>query len=127
MSIWNINSFAEYFLQIYSLYQNDYATACNKVVAQRNQLKENLDKISFIKAYPSQANFIMCQVLKPYNAKQLATQLLVHQDLLIKDLSEKEGFEGKEFIRLAVKDQDENELLYKSLLSLDCCQESQLV
>lgn len=127
MSIWNINSFAEYFLQIYSLYQNDYATACNKVVAQRNQLKENLDKISFIKAYPSQANFIMCQVLKPYSAKQLATQLLVHQDLLIKDLSEKEGFEGKEFIRLAVKDQDENELLYKSLLSLDCCQESQLV
>lgn len=28
MAIWNINSFAEFYLQIYSKYNNDYQNAC---------------------------------------------------------------------------------------------------
>ena len=35
MQIWNINSFAEYYLQIYNLYAADYASACEKIANER--------------------------------------------------------------------------------------------
>lgn len=123
LPIWNINSFAEYFLQVFSFYKEDYRIACEKIAEQRALLQEKLSKISYLKVYPSQANYIMCQITKKYRAKELATRLISEYELLIKDLSEKSGFDGKQFIRVAVKNEDENDLLYRSLKELDGCGE----
>ena len=119
LPIWNINSFAEYFLQIFSLYKGDYAEACDKLARQRRSLSEKLRTIRFLKVYPSQANYIMCEVTGRYRSKELATQLLSRHDLLIKDLSSKTGFGGRQFIRVAVKDSRENEMLYEALKEMD--------
>jgi len=35
VSIWNINSFAEFYLQIYGKYEKDYNVACDKFIAER--------------------------------------------------------------------------------------------
>lgn len=119
LPIWNINSFAEYFLQIFSLYKADYWTACDKIAEQRAKLWDKLSEISFLEVYPSQANYIMCRVTGKYQAKELATRLISEHKLLIKDLSGKNGFQGKQFIRIAVKDEEENEQLYQALKSFD--------
>ena len=115
LPIWNINSFGEYFLQIYSLYGGQYLQACDSIAKERKWLSEELEKLPFLRVFPSQANYIMCQVREPYKSKKLATQLLLEANLLIKDLSEKTGFQGGQYIRVAVKDREENEMLVEAL------------
>lgn len=119
LPIWNVNSFAEYFLQIFSLYEKSYWKACDKIAEQREILQEKLSEIGFLKVYPSQANYIMCEVTGKYLAKEIATRLLMEYNILIKDLSEKVGFQGRQVIRIAVKDYGENMELYQSLRVFD--------
>lgn len=115
MPIWNINSFAEYFLQIFSLYKADYLSACDKISAQRSLLMSELEEIPCLKVYPSQANYIMCEITDNFTAKELATRLLDEYKLLIKDLSQKDGFNSRNFIRVAVKNEEENNSLISAL------------
>lgn len=124
LPIWNINSFAEYFLQIYSLYKASYTDACDQIARQRKALSAELEKIPFLKVYPSQANYIMCKVTGGYTAKKLATLLLSNYKLLIKDLSGKYGFDRQEYIRIAVKNSDENKCLISALNAIGSKSES---
>ena len=45
----------------------------------------------------------------------MAIELLEKDNVLIKDLGEKTTFEGKEFIRLAVRDEEDNNYLLNVL------------
>ena len=114
MPIWNINSFGEYFFQIYGLYASQYEAACDEIVRQREKMEAKLASYPFLKPYPSQANYIMCAV-EGMKSKDLANKLLKDNDLLIKDLSTKNGFDGKSFIRIAVRDEADNAALYAAL------------
>lgn len=114
LPVWNINSFGEYFFQIYSLYASQYEAACDEICIQRRKMAERLGKFSFLRPYPSQANYILCAV-EGMSSKDLANRLLKDHDLLIKDLSAKTGFGGRSFIRIAVRDEADNEALYAAL------------
>lgn len=114
MPIWNINSFGEYFFQIYGLYASQYEAACDEIVRQREKMETRLDAFPFLTVYPSQANYVMCRV-DGMSSKELANKLLKDNDLLIKDLSTKNGFDGKNFIRIAVRDEADNAALYAAL------------
>ena len=45
-SIWNINSFGEYYLQIYEKYSKTYASACDKIADERNRFIKELSSKS---------------------------------------------------------------------------------
>ena len=113
LSVWNINSYGEYFLQIANLYKKDYAAACEKIYEERERFINELRSIDGVKVYDSEANFVMCN-LEKYNSTQLAIDLL-DNNIFIKDLKTKDAFEGKDYIRLAVKTEEENNQLVKSL------------
>lgn len=115
MVIWNINSFAEYYLQIQRLYKNDYVTACDKIAEQRVKMEKQLSEIKGIKVYPSQANYIMCELVGEIDSFRLAMLLVKKYNILIKNLSEKRGFQGGAFIRLAVKSEEDNETLIAAI------------
>ena len=114
MQVWNINSFAEYYLQIYQLYSKTYDEACDKIVEEREWLSNELKKFKSIKVYPSSANYIMVD-LKKNNSHELTITLLDKHNLIIKDLSTKNKFIGKNYIRLAVRDRKDNEILIRCL------------
>ena len=114
LPVWNINSFGEYFFQIYGLYASQYEAACDEICIQRRKMMERLAQFPFLKPYPSQANYIMCAV-EGMRSKDLANRLLKNNDLLIKDLSTKNGFDGRDFIRIAVRDEADNAALYAAL------------
>ena len=114
LPVWNINSFGEYFFQIYGLYASQYEAACDEICIQRRKMMERLARFPFLKPYPSQANYIMCAV-EGMRSKDLANRLLKNNDLLIKDLSTKNGFDGRDFIRIAVRDEADNAALYTAL------------
>ncbi len=114
LPVWNINSFGEYFFQIYGLYAAQYKAACDEIVNRRNEMAARLAEFPFLKPYTSQANYIMCRV-EGIGSEELANALLREDDLLIKDLSPKNGFNGMDFIRIAVRDAADNEALYRGL------------
>ena len=115
MAIWNINSFAEYYLQIQRLYKKSYVIACNKIADKRKEMQRQLSEIDGIKVYPSQANYIMCELDGKMDSKKLAMLLIKDHNILIKDLSEKRGFQGRAFIRLAVKNEEDNCMLIAAI------------
>lgn len=88
VSIWNINSFAEFYLQIFGKYENDYKHACEKFMIERKRFYDELQSIPFLRVIPSQANYFLCEVLSPYTSSEL-TYLLLKKDILIKDCSSK--------------------------------------
>ncbi len=111
-SIWNINSFAEYYLQIYEKYSKTYVAACDKIAEERKRFISELSKFKFLQVYSSQANFVLCRLKGGLQAKRLATDLLEKHNIFIKDLTGKDCLEPNKFIRLAVRDEnDDNELL----------------
>ncbi|WP_313152338.1 aminotransferase class I/II-fold pyridoxal phosphate-dependent enzyme [Lacrimispora sp.] len=115
LPIWNINSLAEYFLQIFEKYQSDYQEALEHFKRTRDKLYQSLQSIRQLKLYPSQANFIMCEITDGCSASQIAELLLNRYNILVKDLSQKPGLEGREFIRIAVRTEADNERLADAL------------
>lgn len=117
--IWNINSFAEFYLQIYGKYEKYYTNACDKIIEERNYLFNKLNKISFIRVIPSQANYFLCEIIDKYTATELAQILLEKFNILIKDCNTKAALENKNYIRLAIRDRQDNQILIDALNNLD--------
>ena len=111
VSIWNINSFAEFYMQIEEKYNSYYAEALVKIRAERARFAEELGKIEGLRVVPSQANFIMVE-LKNASPKELLKSLLFKHQLLVKDLSSKTG--GR-YLRIAVRNTEDNDLLLVAL------------
>ena len=117
-SIWNINSFAEFFLQIFDKYKKFYGSACDKIAEERARFSAELAKIPGIKVYESQANYLLCKLSgesEKIGSAGLAEKLLDGYNILIKDLSSKKGFEKGQFIRLAVRNCQDNDRLIFAL------------
>jgi len=114
ISIWNINSIAEFYLQICEKYSKEYSSAIKLFKFVREEFLEELRNIPNIRVIPTQANFVMCEVLGGYSAKELSENLLEKHDILIKDLSSKKGINGQ-YVRIAVKTDEDNNLLVSAL------------
>lgn len=119
VSIWNINSFAEYFMQIFTKYEKDYRHACEKFIAEREDFERQLRRISFLRLMPSQANYFLCEILPPWSAKQLVLTMLKRYNILVRDCSDKLGFDGKQYMRIAVRSHEDNTKLVSALKELD--------
>lgn len=114
MPVWNINSFAEYFLQIFLIYKKDYVYGCKKIKEERNRFYNELIKISELDVYDSEANYFMIKLNKS-TANEIAEYLLDNNKILIKVLNGKNGFDDKEYIRIAVKTKEENDYFIQSI------------
>ena len=114
LPVWNINSFAEYFLQIINMYKKDYIYGCEQIKEERARFYNELIKIEGLNAYPSEANYFMMQ-LNNGSANELAEQLLEKDKVLIKVLNGKNGFDDKEYVRIAIKSREENDYLLESI------------
>lgn len=118
VSIWNINSFAEYYMQIIEKYKDDYEEAMARFMEVRDRYLAKLNKISALKVFPSQANYVMCRIENGMSSRKLADIMLNKYNILIKDLSTKEGLNGGNYIRLSVKTDAENDVIIDVLNEL---------
>lgn len=118
VSIWNLNSFAEFFMQIYNKHENDYRKAAAKFMSERERFKGLLEKVPFLKVFDSQSNYFLCEVLPPYTSHVLAVTLLREHEILIKDCSTKKVFDGRNYIRVAIRNNEDNDRLIKALKTL---------
>lgn len=119
VSIWNLNSFAEFYMQIYNKYEKDYQRACAKFVAERDDFGCQLDTISFFRIMPSQANYFLCEVLPPYTASEIVIYMLKKHNILTRDCSGKPGLDPhKQYMRIAVRNHEDNSRLIQALREL---------
>ncbi len=112
VSIWNINSFAEFYMQIEEKYKSAYIDGLKKFKVERNRFIKELRDIKGIRVIPSQANYIMVQIIDKFSAKDLTKLLLIKYNILIKDLTSKVS---SEFVRIAVRNTVENNKLIAAL------------
>ena len=116
VAIWNINSFGEFYMQIAEKYKKNYLKSLVKMQEARKLFVQELSDISFVKVYPSQANYVMCELLDGHESRKVAEALL-EKNILIKDLTSKIG-NGRQYIRLAVRTIDENHYLTEVLKNM---------
>lgn len=113
VSIWNINSFAEFYLQIEEKYQQDYRNGMALFRAERARFAAALARIPGLRVIPSQANYLMVELTNPkLTAKELLAILLSKYNLLVKELTAKTG---GQYLRFAVRDTADNDRLLAAL------------
>lgn len=108
ISIWNINSFGEYFMQIMEKYAKDYKKAIQQFRGIRKRFYDKLSQIEGLRVAPSQANYFMCELTGDVTSNELCIRLLDGYNCLIKDLSGKKGVSGQR-VRIAIKDDADND------------------
>ena len=118
VSIWNINSFAEFFMQIFTKYEKEYHRACEKFIAERRDFEAQLRTIPYLRVMPSQANYFLCEVLPPLTARGIVLAMLKQFNILTRDCSDKAGFDGRQYMRFAVRSHADNARLIQGLRAL---------
>ncbi|MBM6691192.1 aminotransferase class I/II-fold pyridoxal phosphate-dependent enzyme [Fusobacterium mortiferum] len=114
VSIWNINSFAEYYMQIYNKYEKLYKKSLDKIKISRKNFIRGLKEIEELAVLDSEANYVMVKILEKYTSKDLAEILLNKYDILIKDLKGKKGINDN-YIRLAIRDEKDNNYCLRAI------------
>jgi len=115
VSIWNINSFGEFYLQIEEKYKKDYVAGLEKLKFTRNNFMKELCRIPGIRVVPSQANYFLVEITNGMTAKELTKVLLLQYNLFIKDLSTKIQINDRQFVRIAIRNDADNQKLLCSL------------
>lgn len=108
LPIWNINSFGEFFMQIFNKYKKNYIESMEKFRNTRRRFLRDLQEIAYLKVLPTQANYVMCEVVGR-DSEQLCIRLF-EEGILIKDVSGKIS-NGRSYIRIAVRTEKENNIL----------------
>ena len=112
VSIWNINSFAEFYMQIEEKYRRDYQLALATFRKERKKFISKLSAVPGIRVIPSQANFVMAELSEDIPVEALQKELLRRYNILIKNLKAKTG---GNYIRLAVRNSEDNAFLIDAL------------
>ena len=116
VSIWNINSLAEFYLQIEEKYRKDYAASLVRLKEEREWFANELAKIPGIRVIPSQADYLMAEITG-MTSRQLTELLLNRYNLFIKDLSSKLPGD-RQYVRVAVRNREDDALLCAALREL---------
>lgn len=114
VSIWNINSLAEFYMQIEEKYEEEYREALKHFKIVRQQFLEELAEVTSLRVIPSQANYVMCEVTGKQSAREFTEKLLLDYNILIKDLTGKVKGTGQ-YVRIAIRSEEDNGKLIRAL------------
>jgi histidinol-phosphate/aromatic aminotransferase/cobyric acid decarboxylase-like protein/choline kinase len=113
LPIWNINSIAEYFIEIFPEFEEDYWNSIRKTKEERKELFESLKEISYLEPHETKSNFIFCKT--KISSKELAEFLYEKHDIILRSELNQKELESDNYIRVAVKTKKENTILLKAL------------
>jgi histidinol-phosphate/aromatic aminotransferase/cobyric acid decarboxylase-like protein/choline kinase len=117
--IWNINSIAERFIELFPRYQKEYDQSIKQIIDDRRRLCTQLHDIKILKVIDGKANFVFCKILSEnINSEQLRRRLFSDYGILIKDCSKKTSLNDK-FVRISVRKPQENNVLIDALQEIE--------
>lgn len=115
--IWNLNSIAEFYLEIILKNKISLLESFENTKKDRDNFILKLNKLDLInKVFESDANFILFQINKVnFNSNDLLDYLLNDYNIFIKDVTDKFKNESKFYFRIAVREPNENDRLVLAL------------
>ena len=117
LPIWNINSFAQFFLSHYGEYQEEFAVSCLRVREATQRLFRQLLSVPYLCPFSTQGNFVLCGVLYGFTGEELTSALFEQCKILVNNCSGKEGLEDS-YIRIASRTEADNSALVAALHGL---------
>lgn len=114
LSIWNINSFAEFYLQIEEKYQKEYAFSLRCFRETKEKFVKELAEIPGIYVIPSQANYCLCELKNGMTSGKIAERLLNEYNILIKDMTNQID-NGRQYVKIAIRNDEDNEQILQAL------------
>jgi histidinol-phosphate/aromatic aminotransferase/cobyric acid decarboxylase-like protein len=88
--IWNLNSPAQYFLELLLKYRPETAASFERTVRDREAMMEMLGELYFLEPYPSGGNFILCRLADGGpGAERVARRMLEASSVYIKNCTPK--------------------------------------
>lgn len=118
--LWNISGLAEYFFRLLANkeFLEKYEVLRKKYIDETQDFFHLLKRIEGIKVYPSKANFYLVELLNDgLVADEIALKLLINDGIYCRSCSDKIGLEGQ-FLRLASRTKQENELITHALAKI---------
>ena len=121
LPIWNLNSLAEYLLEIILKHRQSLAQSYLDTIRDRTIFSDALSQLDFVeRVYPSGGNFLLISLKKDFiEYDQLVDKMLSKYSIYMKEVSNR-FFDNEIFIRLAVRLPEENTRLIDALR--DCVQ-----
>jgi histidinol-phosphate/aromatic aminotransferase/cobyric acid decarboxylase-like protein len=118
--LWNSNGLAEYFFKLYVRpdFQTEYEEVRKKYIRDTQAYFKQIDLLDGIKRYPSQANFALIELKNEITADDFAFGLLVKEGIYTRTCSDKIGLENGQFIRLASRSIEENNLIINAIQTI---------
>jgi threonine-phosphate decarboxylase len=99
---WNINTLAEFFLEMLVDTEREYHDSRRKVMRDVRSLYEQLRHLPGFTVYPTGANFVLVRIDGDYTARELQMALLSEYRLYVRDCTNKVGMDDKH-IRIATQ------------------------
>jgi histidinol-phosphate/aromatic aminotransferase/cobyric acid decarboxylase-like protein len=114
--IWNINGFAETFLELVPQYRKDFSDSCRQVMADRDKFYEELKSIPGLTVFKPDANYIFCRLPEhAASGPEITKSLFVEHNIYIKHCKGKTMPESDRYLRIASRTQAENHKLIEAL------------
>ncbi len=117
VAIWNINSFAEFYMQIAGKYKKEYKSALSRFRIERREFESQLAGVGSIRVIPSQANYVMIELLGEVKAEEVKRRMLIDHHIFIKTLGKKLKTD-RQYLRLAIRNREDNEMFIRALESV---------
>ena len=119
LPIWNMNSIAEYFLELLLKFRPELAASFEQTVRDREELRDTLQSVPGIaEVYPSGGDFLLVRLDAPAETgARLRRTLLAEAAIEIKDVSARVPGDCA-YLRLAVRKSHENQRLTDALRDL---------
>lgn len=115
---WNINGFAQFFLELFSKndFQKEYQVAREKYLENRSEFYENLKTLKNMTVYESHANFFIIDCGK--NINKVFSDLLFENNIYTRILNDKLDLDAT-FLRVACSNKNDNKIVFDSLKNID--------
>lgn len=104
-------------MQIYGKYEKEYTKACKMFVEERERFWQLLQDIPYLRVFPSEANYFLCEVTERYTSAELAN-ILISKDIIISNCNKKKHMSDRQIIRLAIRNREDNDTLIHYLKEL---------
>lgn len=118
VTIWNINSLAEFYMQIVGKYRKVYTASMEIFRKVRDKFVNDLSCIDGLKLYETQGNYVLVEIVNGKTARDVTNELLINHQIFIKDLSHKQMYSKREFVSIAIRKEDENNRLVNVLKAI---------
>lgn len=109
LHIWNLNGFAETFLEQMPDYQDEFDASCTQVRKDRDQFYQDLRSIRGMVVYKPDANYVFCRLPDGGpSGPELARTLFVQHNIYIKHCEGKTMPESDRYVRISSRSPSEN-------------------